>query len=136
MKKTGKKSVKNAGEIAERVAAKMVAKRWLRWEISNVNRDGTALLQLYCEIGARFIKWSDLSKVVGDLSGRARLDMAHAATKSLPVNLAQMSVEEPEVVIEDNKLIVFTNVSVKWVPGTEGVIWDDVHEMMQDAGLL
>lgn len=127
--------MKNAGEIAERVAAKMVAGGKWKWEIFNVNRDNTALLQLFYEVG-RFAKWSELSKIVEELSGRARLDMAHASTKGLPVNLAQMSVREPEVVIEDGKLMVFANVSLKWMPGTEGVIWDDVREIMQDAGLL
>lgn len=128
--------MKNADQIAERVAAKMVARGQWEWEIFEVNRDGTALFQLVYEIGARFIKLSELTKVAGDLSDKAKLDMAHVATKGLPVNLAQMRIGEAEVVFEDGRLRVFANVHLRWNPGVENLIWDDVQEMMKDAGLI
>ena len=126
--------MKNVDKIVDRVAKGVTGAGKWGWEIFEVNKTG-ALLQLGYDHGARFIKSGNLANKVGEMIGKARSDLANLA-KDIPINTAKIDIDEPEVTTEDGKIIVFVNVTVKWLPGEHNIVWEDIHEAMQAAGML
>lgn len=126
--------MKNVDKIVERVAKGVTGAGKWDWEMFEVNKGG-ALLQIGYNTWARFIKWGDLIKVGHEIGIRARSDLAQLATSGLPINTAKIEIGEIEVSSEDNKITIFANVTVKWLPGKENVVWDDVHEAIHEVGL-
>jgi hypothetical protein len=126
-------SMKNVEKIVDRVAKGITGAGKWGWEIFEVNKTG-ALLQLGYD-GLRFIKLGELTKITNEMTGKARSDLANLA-KELPINTAKIEIGEIEVASEDNKITIFVNVTVKWLPGDHNMVWEDVHEAIRDAGLL
>ncbi len=125
--------MKNVDKIVDRVAKGVTGAGKWGWEIFEVNKTG-ALLQIGYD-GLRFIKLGELTKITNEMTGKARSDLANLA-KDISINTAKIEIGEIEVASEDGKIIVFVNVTVKWLPGEHNIVWEDVHEAMQAAGML
>lgn len=121
--------------IADRVAKRVMGMGRWTFECRSVDREGV-LFQILYTSGVDFIRWGDLVKVVKEVSPRVANNVAALAKEGLPVNTANFAVREAEVTQESGKLVVFANVSAKWMPGTVGVDIQDVNESMMEAGLL
>ena len=125
----------NELEIVERVVRGVTAAGKWEWELMDVRHKGI-LCQIIFNVNARYLRWSELSKVVKEMRVRVETGMAAAIHAGVPVTIASVSASDPEIVEEDGKLKVFSNVTADWVSGTENVGHDDVVEWMTEANLL
>jgi hypothetical protein len=108
--------------------------KWI-FEVKYVERDGV-LFQILYNIGSISIKWGDLVKVIKEVIPRASNNVIKLSRLGLPINLENYVVREAEITEEGGKLVIFANVSVKWVSGKSGVDAQDVDAAMMEAGLL
>ena len=106
-----------------------------RWEIRTVSKEGMTV-QLIFDLPARFIKWSELVKLIKYMYNKVSTDVRGMAQGGIPINISSVEQVEPEVVTEDNKLQIFTTVMVKWNAGVESPVYDDVEELMMEGGYL
>jgi hypothetical protein len=121
--------------IADRVAKRVMGMGKWTFECKSVDREGVLFQILYTNV-VDFIRWTDLVKVIKEISPRAANNISALVKEGLPMNTANFIVREAEITQEGGKLVVFANVSAKWVPGTVGVDIQDVEESMMEAGLL
>lgn len=122
-------------KIIERVSRSVLGVGKWHWEIVQVNSGGV-YWQLYNNIGARYVKWVDLVKLVSELRGKAFSDLAMVAKVGLPINISKVDIGGVEVAVDDNRLQVFANVKVSWLSNLEyEVTWDSVEEFMVEGGM-
>ena len=108
--------------------------KW-RWELIQVNSGGI-YWQLYNNLGTRYLKWVDLVKVVSELRGKALGDLSMVSRVGLPINMSKLDIGGIEVTIEDNRLQIFANIKVGWMPNLDALVtWDSVEEFMIEGGM-
>jgi hypothetical protein len=127
--------MKDVDKIIERVAKGVTGAGKWGWEIFEVNKTG-ALLQIRHDTLARFIKLGELTRITNEMAGKVRSDLAQLVAYGLSINMAKIEIGEKEVAIEDGKITIFVNVTVKWLPGEQNIVWEDIYEGMRDNGLL
>ena len=124
----------NESKIVERVAKSMTGGVKWSWEIRHVDGIGI-FVQIIGDVGNRYIKWTDLGKMMKELVGQVNVGLAGLVKEGLPLNISTMDLGEAEVVSEDGRVKVFANVKVQWGQLAAPVVWDDVEEAMMAVGL-
>jgi len=124
----------NESKIVERVAKSMTGGVKWSWEIRHVDGIGI-FVQIIGDVGNRYIKWTDLGKMMKELVGQVNVGLAGLVKEGLPLNISTMDLGEAEVVSEDGRVKVFANVKVQWGQLAAPVVWDDVEEAMMEVGL-
>jgi hypothetical protein len=122
-------------DIVDKVAKQVMGSgKWI-FERKYVERDG-ALFQIIYNVGSASIKWGDLVKAMKEVIPRTSNNVIKLSRLGLPISLDNYVVREAEITEEGGRLVIFANVSVKWVTGKSGVDAQDIDAAMMEAGLL
>lgn len=121
--------------MADRIARTVLGGgKWV-WEIKKVSSGG-AWLRVSYDSGAKYLKFVEIAKEVGEMAEWIRMDLAKAEREGLRLNISATVIGEAVVVVGEGKIGFFADVMVNWMPGVTGMTRDDVEELMTEAGLL
>jgi hypothetical protein len=105
------------------------------WNLINVDGIGIRA-EVVVHSGKMALDMKQISEMVSAAERKARSDVVNFPRAGIRINTAGVKIYQPMVDCSDDTLKVRVLVEIRWSPDAQLMSWDDVEEMLMEAGYL